>query len=68
MAVYERKYHLVWCPKYRKKILVEGIRERGRELFFAISEQFDFEIDRCEVAEEHIHVLLSFHQDIQFQW
>ena len=59
-AVYEAKYHLVWCPKYRKKILVEGIRERVRELFYEISERYDFGVDRCEVAEVHIHVLISF--------
>ena len=59
-AVYEAKYHLVWCPKYRKRILVGEIRERVRELFFEISERFDFEIDRFEVAEDHIHVLISF--------
>ena len=59
-AVYEAKYHLVWCPKYRKRILVEEIRERVKELFFEIAERFDFEIDRCEVVEDHIHVLISF--------
>jgi putative transposase len=59
-AVYEAKYHLVWCPKYRKRVLVGEMRERVKELFFGIAEQFDFEIDRCEVAEDHIHVLLSF--------
>ena len=59
-AVYEAKYHLVWCPKYRKKILVGEIRERVKELFFEIAERYDFEIDRCEVAEDHIHILISF--------
>ena len=59
-AVYEAKYHLVWCPKYRKKILVERIRERVKEIFYEIAERYDFEIDRCEVAEDHIHILLSF--------
>ena len=59
-AVYEAKYHLVWCPKYRKKILVGEIRERVKELVFEIAERYDFEIDRCEVAEDHIHILLSF--------
>ena len=59
-AVYEAKYHLVWCPKYRKRILVEEVRERVKELFFEIAERFDFEIDRCEVAEDHIHLLISF--------
>ena len=59
-AVYEAKYHLVWCPKYRKRILVGEVRERVKELFYEISERFDFEIDRLEVAEDHIHVLISF--------
>lgn len=59
-AVYEAKYHLVWCPKYRKKILVDDIRPRVKELFIEIASHFDFEIDRCEVAEDHVHILISF--------
>jgi putative transposase len=59
-AVYEAKYHLVWCPKYRKKILAEEIRPRVKELFLAIASHFDFQIDRCEVAEDHVHRLISF--------
>ena len=38
-AVYEAKYHLVWCPKYRKKILVGEIAVRVKELFYQIAEQ-----------------------------
>lgn len=56
-AVYEAKYHLVWCPKYRK-ILVDEIHPRVKEFFLEIASHFDFEIDRCEVAEDH--VLISF--------
>ena len=59
-AVYEAKYHLVWCPKYRKKILSDEIGRRIKELFIEISSHFDFEIDRCEIAEDHVHILLSF--------
>jgi putative transposase len=59
-AVYETKYHLVWCPKYRKKLLVGDVKERVKELFYKIAEEFEFEIDRCEIAEDHVHILLSF--------
>jgi|TARA_B100001971_G_C17893783_1_gene384380 putative transposase len=59
-AVYEAKYHLVWCPKYRRKIITEDISKRAKEIFKEISQHFDFEIDRCEVAEDHVHVLISF--------
>ena len=51
---------MVWCPKYRKKVLVGAISDRVKELFYKIAEEFDFEIDSCVVAEEHIHILLSF--------
>ena len=50
----------MWCPKYRKKILVGDVRDRVKELFYKIAEEFEFEIDRCEIAEDHVHILLSF--------
>ncbi len=40
--------------------MVEAIRDRVKKLFYKIAEEFDFEIDSCEVAEEHIRILLSF--------
>jgi putative transposase len=59
-AVYEAKYHMVWCPKYRKKLLVGEMQKRVKEIFYEIAQRFDFEIDRCEVAEDHVHILISF--------
>jgi putative transposase len=59
-AVYEAAYHLVWCPKYRKRILIGEVCKRVRELFFEIAGQFDFEIQECEIAEDHVHILISF--------
>jgi putative transposase len=59
-AVYEAQYHMVWCPKYRKRVLVGDIKERVKELFYEIAQEFDFEIDKCEVAKDHVHILLSF--------
>jgi putative transposase len=59
-AVYEAKYHLVWCPKYRKKILVGAVQKRVEELFQEIASQFDFEIEEMGIAEDHVHILLSF--------
>jgi REP element-mobilizing transposase RayT len=44
-ADYEAKYHLVWYPKYRKKILAEEIRPRVKELFLESASHFDFQIE-----------------------
>ena len=60
-AVYDAVYHLVWCPKYRKKLFGDPVlRERAEQLFREISEEYGFEIEEMEVAEDHVHVLLSF--------
>jgi putative transposase len=59
-AVYDTKYHLVWVQKYRKWILRGEIRTKVEEIFREIAENHDFEIDTLEVAEDHVHVFLSF--------
>jgi len=59
-AVYEAKYHLVWCPKYRRKLEWGGAKERLEEIFKKIGRDFGIEIEAMEVGEEHVHFLLSF--------
>src|SRR5512144_345428 len=60
-AVYDAVYHLVWCTKYRKNVFVqEEIRERAGQLIREICEEYGFEIEEMEVAEDHVHILISF--------
>jgi putative transposase len=60
-AVYDTNYHLVWCPKRRKNIFVDKeVRERAEQLVREICEEYGFEITEMEVAENHIHILVSF--------
>ncbi|MBW7997883.1 MAG: IS200/IS605 family transposase [Candidatus Glassbacteria bacterium] len=59
-AIYDTKYHLVWAPKYRKLILRGDLKDRVESIFEEISRNHDFEIDTMEIAEEHVHIFLSF--------
>ena len=59
-AVYDAEYHLVWAPKYRKWILRGDIRQRVKELFGEITAHHGIEIDAMEVAEDHVHLFVSF--------
>ena len=60
-AVYDCGYHLVWCPKYRKKLFgQEYLRERAKELFREIAKEYDYTIEELEVAVDHVHMLISF--------
>ena len=60
-AVYDTSYHLVWCPKYRKRIFNrEDVRERAEQLFREIALEYNFDIIELEISLEHVHLLLSF--------
>jgi putative transposase len=56
-AVYDCEYHLVWCPKYRKKLFgQEYLRQRAKKLFREIAEEYEFIIEELEVAADHVHI------------
>jgi putative transposase len=59
-AVYDTKYHLVWAPKDRQWITREDIRQRAAELWRAIADNFQFEIEEMEVAKDPVHLFLNF--------
>ena len=58
-VVYSCKYHVVWCPKYRRPVLVDGIDVRTKELIYEICEQIGVEIIELEVMPDHVHLLLE---------
>jgi putative transposase len=59
-SVYETGYHLVWCPKYRKKLFDrEEMRKRAEQLIREISSAYDFEIIELEVSLDHVHIFAA---------
>jgi putative transposase len=57
--VYSLQYHLVWCVKYRHKILFGNIENRLKELIYQIALDNDFEIIEMETDKDHIYLLIS---------
>ncbi|MBQ9082254.1 MAG: IS200/IS605 family transposase [Clostridia bacterium] len=58
-VVYSCKYHVVWCPKYRRKVLVGEIAERLKELIQTISAEIHADIIEMEVMPDHVHLLIE---------
>jgi putative transposase len=58
-AVYDLKYHFVWIPKYRKRILTPEIADYAKQVFRKIAEEYDMVIDTVEVVEDHVHIFLE---------
>ena len=57
-AVHSIGWHIVWCPKYRKKILVGLVAERLRELLVAKAEEQGWTLESLEVMPDHVHVFV----------
>ena len=57
--VYSCQYHIIFCPKYRRKILKNGIDTRLKEIFYEIANKHDFKIIEMEVMPDHVHLLVD---------
>ncbi|MDY3114969.1 MAG: IS200/IS605 family transposase [Sutterella sp.] len=57
--VYSCKYHVVFCPKYRRKVLVGEIETRLKELVRETCAQLNVDLLDMEVMPDHVHLLLE---------
>ncbi len=57
--VYSCHYHVVFCPKYRRKVLVNGVETRLKTLIQEIVEKWGQEFVECEVMPDHVHLLVG---------
>lgn len=57
--VYSCKYHVVWCPKYRRKVLVGKIETRLKEIIQETCTELSVEIIEMEIMPDHVHLLLE---------
>ena len=57
--VFSCNYHVVFCPKYRRPVLVDGVDERFKEIAQEVADELGFEIAEMEVMPDHVHLLLS---------
>ena len=57
--VYSIQYHIVWCTKYRKKVLINGIDVRLKAYLKQLASDYDFKITAMEVMPDHIHILVD---------
>ena len=55
--VYSCKYHVVWCPKYRRPVLVGGVDVRLKEIIHQTATELQSEVIELEVKPDHVHVL-----------
>lgn len=58
-VVYSCKYHVVWCPKYRRKVLTGEIEARLKELIVETAKGTNADVIEMEVMPDHVHLLIE---------
>ena len=58
-TVFDLKYHLVWIPKYRRRVLVGEVAEYTKRVLQQVADEYGLWIDTMEVMEDHVHVFVE---------
>jgi putative transposase len=58
-VVFSCKYHVVWCPKYRRSVLVDGADEALKGIVARVCQAREAEMIELEVMPDHVHLLVD---------
>lgn len=58
-VVYRCQYHVVWCPKYRRPVLVDGVDIRLKEIIREVALEKGADLIEMEVMPDHVHLLVG---------
>ena len=62
--VYSCQYHVIFCPKYRRPVLRDGIDMRLKELILEKQGQYGYYVLDMEVMPDHVHLLLDVNPQV----
>lgn len=57
--VYKNQFHVIFCPKYRRKVLVNGVEIRLREILNEEADNLGVEIKALEIMPDHVHIFIE---------
>ena len=58
-TVYNVSYHIIFCPKYRRKVLIDDIEQRLRFLLLEKAEELCFQIEKLEIMPDLMFIYSS---------
>jgi putative transposase len=57
--VYLINYHIIWCPKRRRKVLVDEVKARLGEILQQVAQEKRVKILALEIQPDHLHLFIS---------
>jgi putative transposase len=60
-VMYSCKYHVVWCPKYRRPVLLAAVAKRLKQIIRDVASEHEADVIELEVMPDHVHGLMEVH-------
>jgi putative transposase len=57
-------FHIVWIPKYRKRVLTGSVAKRIKELLGECAEVNDWKIEELNIQLDHVHLMVQLKPNI----
>ena len=58
-VVYRCTYHVVWCPKYRRRVIGGRLEDRLKQIIRDVCDERDAHIVELETMPDHVHLLVT---------
>jgi len=58
-SVHHILYHMVFCPKRRRKVLVGPVHDRLKEIIEGVVEENAWQIERLAIQPDHVHLFIQ---------
>ncbi len=58
-SVYNLGYHIIWCPKYRRKVLINEIENKLREIIITKCNELDCYVHELSIMPDHVHLFVK---------
>lgn len=57
--IFSCQYHVIFCPKYRRKVLTDGVDFRLKELIKEKESDYGYSVMEMDILPDHVHLLLD---------
>jgi putative transposase len=57
-------YHLVWIPKYRKRVLKGKVADRIKDLLYECADMNRWKIEELSIQLDHVHMLIQMNPNV----
>jgi len=58
-SVHNVAYHLIWCPKYRRAVLIGKVEKRLKQLLKQKAKENEWKIETMEIMPDHVHIFVK---------